>query len=111
VAGPRESKAGALSSPITKRKEVNMFTVTATLPRTRTFWRHVSNHTETYDINDTPLVLTITEACIKLRISRWSLYQLIHTRQLATIKIGRRRVIPVAAIHEFIDRVRDEDDL
>jgi excisionase family DNA binding protein len=47
-----------------------------------------------------PIVLSVQEACLTLRISKWALYRLIRSRQLETIRIGRRRLIPVTAIHQ-----------
>ncbi|WP_405182537.1 hypothetical protein OG225_16730 [Nocardia sp. NBC_01377] len=38
-------------------------------------------------------LLEITEACSRLRISKWSLYQLIHERKIGTVKIERFRVV------------------
>jgi len=57
-----------------------------------------------------PGLLTVGEACARLRISRWMLYQLIHTRQLTSIKLGRRRLIPEAAIAALIERMLREAD-
>jgi excisionase family DNA binding protein len=57
------------------------------------------------------VVLTVAEACDVLRISRWMLYRLIHSRRLETIKIGRRRFVPAAAVQELIDRLRAEEEL
>lgn len=56
-----------------------------------------------------PILLTVPEACTALRVSRWSLYQLIQLRQLDTIRIGKRRLIPVAAIEDLIKRQRIEE--
>jgi excisionase family DNA binding protein len=42
-------------------------------------------------------LLTINEVADLLRISRWSVYQLIWTGQLDTLTIGRRRLIRPAA--------------
>ncbi|NYI97371.1 excisionase family DNA binding protein [Streptomonospora nanhaiensis] len=49
------------------------------------------------------LVLTVDEAAARLRVSRWTLYNLIRSGQLRTVKIGRRRLVPVAALAECID--------
>jgi excisionase family DNA binding protein len=49
------------------------------------------------------LVLTVDEAAERLRVSRWTLYNLIRSKQLRTIKIGRRRLVPVAALAECLD--------
>jgi excisionase family DNA binding protein len=54
-------------------------------------------------------LLTVTEACERLRISRWMLYSLIHKQQLKTIKIGSRRLIPATALHELINRLSDQE--
>lgn len=49
------------------------------------------------------LLLTVDEAAIQLRVSRWTLYNLIRSGRLRTVKIGRRRLVPVAALAECID--------
>jgi excisionase family DNA binding protein len=54
------------------------------------------------------LLLTVPEACALLRISRWGLYRLIHARQLRTIQIGSRRLIPRASVLELIDKLGQE---
>ncbi|MCP3797957.1 helix-turn-helix domain-containing protein [Allokutzneria sp. A3M-2-11 16] len=51
----------------------------------------------------------MAEACLVLRISKASLYQLINSRQLETIRIGRRRLIPVAAIKHLLGQLARED--
>ncbi|MEO3892379.1 helix-turn-helix domain-containing protein [Nonomuraea sp. B5E05] len=48
------------------------------------------------------LVLTVDEAANRLRVSRWTLYTLIRSNQLRTIKIGRRRLVPADALAECI---------
>jgi excisionase family DNA binding protein len=63
---------------------------------------------ETPSLEQETILLTIDEACRRLRISRWSLYQLIQRRQLATIHIGRRRLVPERAIQAFIERHLEE---
>ena len=50
-----------------------------------------------------PALLTVTEACEALRISRWMFYRLVQQRQLHTVKIGTRRLVAPAAIQEFIN--------
>lgn len=52
------------------------------------------------------LVITVDEAAKKLRISRWTLYTLIRSNRLKTIKIGRRRLIPVDALAECVDNLK-----
>lgn len=53
-------------------------------------------------------LLTVPEACAALRVSKWTLYQLIRRRQLSTIKIGARRCVPVASVQALIERLRAE---
>ncbi|MDA0632278.1 helix-turn-helix domain-containing protein [Nonomuraea sp. MCN248] len=48
------------------------------------------------------VVLTVDEAAQRLRVSRWTLYTLIRSNQLQTIKIGRRRLVPVDALADCI---------
>lgn len=61
------------------------------------------------DSTAVPTMLTIQEACTALRVSKWTIYQLIRSRQLATIKIGSRRVVPLAAIQALIERLQAEE--
>ena len=49
-----------------------------------------------------PRLLAIKQATYELGISRTALYELIDDEKLRTIKIGRRRLVPVEAIEEFI---------
>jgi excisionase family DNA binding protein len=52
-------------------------------------------------------VFTIDEAAEQLRVSRWTLYNLIRTNQLRTIKIGRRRLVPASALTECLDQLME----
>jgi excisionase family DNA binding protein len=56
----------------------------------------------------TDLVLTVDEAAERLRVSRWTLYNLIRSNQLRTVKIGRRRLVPVNALAEYLDKLMEE---
>ena len=56
-------------------------------------------------------LLTVAEACAVLRVSRWMVYRLIHARQLRTIKIGSRRLVPSAAVEEFLANLNESGDL
>lgn len=57
----------------------------------------------------TPALLTVREACQVLRISRWTLYDLIRSRAIETIKIGRVRRIPISSISRYIRQKLSED--
>jgi excisionase family DNA binding protein len=45
----------------------------------------------------------VDEAADALRLSRSVLYELIRSGQLRTVKQGRRRLIPVSALAEYVD--------
>lgn len=55
-----------------------------------------------------PLLITIPEACAALRISRWSLYQLINKRRLKTVRIDRRRLIATTDLTALVEELRAE---
>ena len=55
-----------------------------------------------------PALLTVDEARAILRISRWSLYQLINRRRLKTVRIGQRRLIAADDLRAFLDSLRHE---
>ena len=50
----------------------------------------------------TPLLWSPTEASIRLGISRATLYELLASGQLASLKIGARRLIPDSEVRRFI---------
>jgi excisionase family DNA binding protein len=56
----------------------------------------------------TEFLLTVQEAADRLRVSRWSVYNLIRSNQLRTVKIGRRRLVTPAALAECIALLGDE---
>ncbi|WP_234817892.1 helix-turn-helix domain-containing protein [Mycolicibacterium sphagni] len=51
---------------------------------------------------DDATLLTVPEACARLRISRWSFYELIHQNRLRTVTIGRRRFVSQPELNAFI---------
>ena len=53
------------------------------------------------------MLLTIEEAAASLRVSRWSVYNLIRSGQLRTIRIGRRRLVPMNALTECLERLKE----
>ncbi len=56
-----------------------------------------------------PLLLTPTEAAKRLSIARSSLYELLLRGEIVSLKIGRSRRVPLAALSDFIDRrLRDQ---
>lgn len=53
-------------------------------------------------------MLTVEEACQYLRISKWTLYRLIQSGTLRTIKIGSRRLIPMQALQDFVGQLESQ---
>jgi excisionase family DNA binding protein len=49
-----------------------------------------------------PVVYRVEEAAQALRLSRSAIYELIRSGQLRTIKQGRRRLVPVRALEEYV---------
>jgi excisionase family DNA binding protein len=47
-------------------------------------------------------VVTVNEAALMLRISRGAAYQAAKTKQLPTIRIGRRLLVPLAALERLL---------
>jgi excisionase family DNA binding protein len=50
----------------------------------------------------TPRVVTVEEAATILQISRGAAYQAAKTKQLPTIRIGRRLLVPLAALDRML---------
>ena len=48
--------------------------------------------------------LSVQEAARALGISRASLYRLVQQKRLATVKIGSRRLVPVSALDNLLEK-------
>ena len=59
------------------------------------------------DAPATKLLLKVEEAAQMLSLSRKTLYDLMHRGDLASLKIGGSRRIPLTALHDFIARLED----
>jgi excisionase family DNA binding protein len=53
------------------------------------------------------LLLTVEEAAEAMSLGRTLMYQLVKDRQIRSIKVGRTRRIPTAALHEFVRRLSE----
>lgn len=53
-------------------------------------------------------LMTVKQACRRLMISRSTVYKLMDSGKLSSIKIGARRLIPVRAIPQLIDLLEQE---
>jgi excisionase family DNA binding protein len=56
-------------------------------------------------------LLDINEASEALRISRWSMYQLINQRRIKTIRLRGRRLITPEDLDAFVAGLRDPEGL
>lgn len=54
------------------------------------------------------LVVSIEEAARRLSLSRMGVYRLLDSGQLASIKVGRRRLVPVAALEQLVVDLQNE---
>lgn len=52
--------------------------------------------------------LTVPEVMAALRLSRHKVYDLIRTKQLRSITIGRARRVPATALKQFINNQMEE---
>jgi excisionase family DNA binding protein len=53
-----------------------------------------------------PLLVSVEEAAVMLGIGRTLCYELVITGQLESVMIKGRRLVVVASIHEFVERLR-----
>ncbi|MFI5830818.1 MULTISPECIES: helix-turn-helix domain-containing protein [unclassified Streptomyces] len=53
-------------------------------------------------------LLTVPEAMARLKIGRSALYDLLRTRRLASLTIGRARRIPTHALADYVQRHLEE---
>lgn len=55
-----------------------------------------------------PLLLPIAEAGKVLGVSRSTMFNLVRAGEIESVCIGNRRLIPVAALREYVERLRSE---
>lgn len=53
-----------------------------------------------------PALYSIVQAATALGVARSTLYVLIAEKQLQTVKIGKRHLIPVTEIQDFVSRLK-----
>ena len=57
----------------------------------------------------TPDLLTVTDVMARLQIGRHTVYDLIRSRRLRSVRIGRCRRIPATALQTYLDSLTKED--
>jgi excisionase family DNA binding protein len=60
----------------------------------------------TTDIAATPLLHSPERAAERLEVGRTTVYELIATGELESVKVGRLRRIPEVALVEYVERLR-----
>lgn len=55
-----------------------------------------------------PVLYRVEEAAEALRLSRTAVYDLIRAGDLRTVKIGRRRLVPIQALSEWVASLAEE---
>jgi excisionase family DNA binding protein len=58
----------------------------------------------TGQVSDLRLLLSVEEAARLLCLGRNTFYELMLSGQIASIKVGRLRRVPVAALHDFVQQ-------
>ncbi len=53
------------------------------------------------------LLITAGEAADLLGLGRTKVYELMAAGRIESVKIGRSRRLPVTAVHEFIERLKE----
>lgn len=62
---------------------------------------------EAHTMQDTTLLIDVTEAARRLGCGRTTIYQLMATGALETVKVGRLRRVPVDALSAYIAERRE----
>ncbi len=57
-----------------------------------------------------PDLLTVTDVMGRLQLGRHSVYDLIRSRRLRSVRIGRCRRIPADALKSYVDSLMKEDE-
>jgi excisionase family DNA binding protein len=54
-------------------------------------------------VSPAKVLLTVEEAAKALSLGRTYTYELVLRKHIRSVKVGRKRRIPVAALHEFVE--------
>jgi excisionase family DNA binding protein len=56
-----------------------------------------------------PILVSVVEVARLLSIGRTAAWELVRKQKIKSVKIGRTRRVPIAAIQEYVQRLMDED--
>lgn len=51
-----------------------------------------------------PTFLTVAEVAAQMRVSKMTVYRLVHSGELEAVRVGRSFRVPEDAVEEFIER-------
>jgi excisionase family DNA binding protein len=55
-----------------------------------------------------PILVSVADAAQMLSIGRTAAWELVRKQKVKSVKIGRTRRVPIAAIQEYIQRLLDD---
>ena len=61
-------------------------------------------------MTDTHLLLSVEEAADQLRLGRTRTYELVKTRKIQSVKVGRRRLVVRSSLLDFVQALLVEQD-
>ena len=61
-----------------------------------------------FDFKEHPALLTVVETAQRLRVSRWTMYELIRSGELKTLTINSRRFIASDDLANFIQQRKEK---
>lgn len=67
------------------------------------------NHEDYKSYDDLPLMLSVKELSAVLGISRTSAYELVHTKEIPSVKAGSRILVPKVKLIEWIESQVNDD--
>ena len=70
---------------------------------------HVHEHTDTMNAGSR-LLLSVEEAADVLRLGRTRTYELVMTRKIQSVKVGRRRLVVGSSLVEFVRTLLQEQE-
>lgn len=56
-------------------------------------------------MKENTMLLTIPEACAAIRIGRTKFYQLLNSGEIKAVKIGKKTLIPIKELENFINKL------
>lgn len=66
-------------------------------------------HSIPHDLSTVVILVSVVEVARMLSIGRTVAWELVRKQKIKSVKIGRTRRVPIAAIQEYVERLTDED--